>query len=171
MTDKDKDTKEVTTRPYRTTVEDAPDNAGPVSQKVLDEQAAGRDALKDAGGPHAGPGPINPADADPALAAELADRINRENEWRKQHPPTEVVPPGVTPPDQVPSRGIPAGGVMPGDELAQGTPSHRTVDERLTDPNTPEGQQAEGRKQAQERERERADQARKQQDDTNKKKK
>jgi hypothetical protein len=60
---------------------------------------------------------------------------------------------------------------MPGDELAQGTPSHRTVDERLTDPNTPEGQQAEGRKQAQERERERADQARKQQDESNKKKK
>ena len=72
MAEKDKDLK-----PYKTTVEDAPDIKP--SQKVLDEQAAGRDALKDAGG-IPGPGPINPADSDPDLAAEIADRMNKEHD-------------------------------------------------------------------------------------------
>jgi len=140
-----------TTRPgFSTEVTDAPDynrdnpNAATPSQRVQEEQAAGRAAIRDGGkAPGVVGGIVNPADADPARAAELAQEINA-GLW------PHGLPAGVRPPGDVPSRGMPPDGLIEGDELLQGTPDHRTQDPRLLDRDSELARQGEGRKKAQE---------------------
>ena len=86
--EKDEVTQEVTNQPpatarpgFSTQVTDAPDHpaAANPSQRVQEEQAAGRAAVRDVSGtPAAAGGTIaaNPADADPARAAEVAIAMN-----------------------------------------------------------------------------------------------
>lgn len=158
--DKDDVTPEVTNQPHsqqagatrpgqEMQVTDAPNqdaNAASPSQRVQEEQAAGRAAVRDAGRTPAAAGgalAANPADRDPARAAELAQEINA-GLW------PHGLPAGVPSPGDVPSRGMPPDGLIEGDELLQGTPDHRTQDPRLLDRDSDLARQGEARKRAQE---------------------
>ena len=152
-----------TTRPgFRTDVSDAPDhnpnqnpNAVTPSQRVQEEQSAGRAAIRDSGRvPGFGVGIVNPADGDPARAADLAQKMNAAHEEADRYPVGKG-PEGVRSPGDVPSRGMPADGLMEGDELLQGTPDHRTQDPRLLDRDSELARAGEARKEAQEAEAER----------------
>ena len=163
--EKDEVTQEVTNQPpatarpgFSTQVTDAPDHpaAANPSQRVQEEQAAGRAAVRDVSGtPAAAGGTIaaNPADADPARAAEVAIAMNAAHAEEDLEPPAKKILEeggGVNPGD-VPSRGFPYE-PLPGEEATQGTADRRTADPRLTDPDTELGRQAEGRKEARETE-------------------
>jgi hypothetical protein len=152
--EKDDVTPEVTgsgtTRPgfNQMTTTDAPDhdgnpNAATPSQRVQEEQAAGRAAVRDLG--HT-PAAIssNPADRDPAHAAEVATAINAEHEEHDLREANKTyLPEGESDPTEVPSRGLPYE-ILPGEELTQGTPDHKIADPRLQDPDTEVGKKAEG---------------------------
>ena len=148
-----------TTRPgFSTSVTDAPDynrdnpNAVTPSARVQEEQAAGRAAVRDSGRvPGFGGGIVNPADADPALAAELAQKMNAEHEEADRREARAASLSSRSPGD-VPSRGMPPSGLMEGDELLQGTPDHRTQDPRLLDKDSDLAREGEARKEAQEAE-------------------
>ena len=149
-----------TNRPgFSTSVTDAPDhnanqnpNTATPSQRVQDEQAAGRAAIRDGGRvPGFGGGIVNPADADPALAAELAQKMNAEHEEADRRE-ARAASLGSRSPGDVPSRGMPPSGLMEGDELLQGTPDHRTQDPRLLDKDSDLAREGEARKEAQQAE-------------------
>jgi hypothetical protein len=112
--DKDDVTPEVTTptttgttRPgFRTEVTDAPDHDGSAtpSQRVQEEQAAGRAALRDLGRTPAAAGYVDPADADHWRAAAVAKVINEEKQAR-DYENANPLPDGETSPGEVPSKG------------------------------------------------------------------
>jgi hypothetical protein len=141
---KDEVTQEVTT-----TANHDPSTATP-SQRVQEEQAAGRAAVRDAGRTPAAGG-INPADRDPAHAAEVAIAMNNAAYEAAHAEPTSAVPEGEKDPSEVPSRGYPYA-PLPGEENTQGTAARKTSDPRLTDPDTDTGQRAEAVKQTREME-------------------
>ena len=149
-----------TTRPgFNVQTTDAPDYdpdaaQGPVSARVQEEQAAGRAAVRGWQVARRGlEGSIaaNPADADPALAAELAQKMNAEHEEADRRE-ARAAAVSARPPGDVPSRGMPSSGLMEGDELLQGTPDHRTQDPRLLDRDSDLAREGEARKEAQQAE-------------------
>jgi hypothetical protein len=157
--DKDDVTPEVTTRPgFSTHVTDAPDhdpNAATPSQRVQEEQAAGRAAVRDLGRTPAAEGgsiAANPADRDPAHAAEVAIQMNAEHEEEdRRDADRRLLPEGELDPGEVPSRGYPYQPIA-GEENTQGTAAYKTADPRLQDPDTELGQRSEGLKMAREAE-------------------
>jgi hypothetical protein len=167
--DKDDVTPEVTaapaptgtTRPgFSTEVTDAPDynqnpNVATPSQRVQEEQAAGRAAVRDASGSPAAMGgsiAANPADRDPAHAAEVAIAMNAEHEEHdRREADRRFLPEGELDPGEVPSRGFPYEPIE-GEEFTQGTAAYKTTDPRLQDPDTELGKRAEGLKLARETE-------------------
>jgi len=106
--DKDDVTQEVTTRPgFSTHVTDAPDHTGVAtgpSQRLQEEQAAGRASVRDAARSAAAEGYINPADADHFRAGAVAKVINEAKQERDRED-SNPLPPGETPPGEVPSKG------------------------------------------------------------------
>jgi hypothetical protein len=150
-----------TTRPgFSTQVTDAPDydpdrnsNAGPVSKRVQEEQAAGRATLRDLGQAAVSAAlSANPADRDPAHAAEVANAINAEHaEHDLREANKRFLPEGETDPGEVPSRGY-VYEPLPGEEFTQGTAAYKTTDPRYEDPDSELGKRVEGLKQAREAE-------------------
>jgi hypothetical protein len=140
---------------FNTQVTDAPDynpNSAPSSQRVQEEQSAGRAALRDLGRPPAAVGITNPADRDPAHAAEVAIAMNAEHEEHdRREADRRFLPEGETDPGEVPSRGYPYEPIA-GEENTQGTAAYKTTDPRLSDPDTDLGKRAEGLKMAREAE-------------------
>ena len=103
------------------------------SQKTLDEMAAGRQAVQEGAQPIDDRlRPINPVNADPARAAEIADAMNMLNEARDLETPEDLVPAGEAHPGEVMSRGLPAGGPLDG-VPPEGTPDRVNPDPTMQD--------------------------------------
>lgn len=157
--DKDDVTPEVTTpattRPgFSTQVAKAPDHntdEGSVPQRVRDELDAGRASLQELAGTSAAIS-SNPADRDPAHAAEVANAMNAEHAehdlWEANK---KFLPEGETDPGEVPSRGY-VYEPLPGEENTQGTAAYKTTDPRYQDPDSDLGRKAEGLRLAREAE-------------------
>jgi hypothetical protein len=141
--------KDEVTREVTTTANHDPSTATP-SQRVQEEQAAGRAAVRD-GGRTPAAGSINPADRDPAHAAEVINAMNSAAYEAAHAEPTTPWPAGEQNPSEVPSRGY-VYEPLPGEENTQGTAARKTADPGLNDPNTEAGRRAEAIRQAREAE-------------------